>query len=68
MWVSITQQLSSWQTWVGIVGVVYLSIAPYNENEAPHKILLEKEVVLWKALIYPKFQKVIMTCIVYPCC
>lgn len=33
-----------------LVGVDYLSIAPYNETEAPHKILLEKEVVLLEGI------------------
>lgn len=33
-----------------LVGVDYLSIAPFNETEAPHQILLEKEVVLLEGI------------------
>lgn len=33
-----------------LVGMDYLSIATFNETEAPHKILLEKEVVLLESI------------------
>ncbi len=33
-----------------LVGVDYLSIAPYNETKAPHQILLEREVVLLEGI------------------
>jgi arylformamidase len=33
-----------------LVGVDYLSIAPFTETERPHKILLEKEVVLLEGI------------------
>lgn len=40
-----------------LVGVDYLSIAPYNETEAPHKILLEREVVLLEGIDLTKVPK-----------
>ena len=42
---------------MALIGVDYLSIAPFSETKEPHKILLEKEVVLLEGIDLSEVQE-----------